>query len=77
MAGVDTSSTTLAYLFWELSRRPDIMSKLQAEVDEAMPDNRSVPDISILYQLPYLTGFIKEGDSDSSERYTSDSNPFI
>lgn len=63
VAGVDTTSTTLAYLFWELSRRPEIMQKLRAEVDEVMPDNRSVPDISALFRLPYLTGFIKEGEA--------------
>lgn len=67
VAGVDTTSTTLAYLFWELSRRSDVMNKLQAEIDEAMPDNRSIPDIGTLYKLPYLTGFIKEGDSLSSK----------
>lgn len=63
IAGVDTTSTTLAYLFWTLSRRPEIMHKLRTEIDEVMPDNRSIPDISVLFKLPYLAGFIKEGDS--------------
>lgn len=62
VAGVDTSSTTLAYMFWTLSRRPEIMKKLQAEIDDVMPDSRSIPDISVLFKLPYLTGFVKEGD---------------
>jgi cytochrome P450 len=61
VAGVDTTSTSMAYLFWELSRRSDIMQKLQAELDEAMLDPRSVPNITVLYKLPYLTALLKEG----------------
>ncbi|KAH9931775.1 cytochrome P450 [Amylocystis lapponica] len=61
VAGVDTSSTTLSYVFWELSRRPDVMSRVQAELDEIMPDRRVIPDASILSNLPYLNGLIKEG----------------
>ena len=63
MAGTDTTSTTLTYLFWELSRRPDIMKKLQAELDEAMFDSKVLPDISILQELPYLSAFMNEGES--------------
>ncbi|KAG6868113.1 hypothetical protein C0993_007491 [Termitomyces sp. T159_Od127] len=61
VAGSDTTSNTLSYFFWELSRRADIMKKLQAEVDEAMPDAAVIPDISVLQELPYLSAFIKEG----------------
>ncbi|KAF8801579.1 cytochrome P450 [Phlegmacium glaucopus] len=61
MAGTDTTSTSITYLFWELSRRPDIMKKLQAELDEAMTDPKVLPDISVLQELPYLSAFMKEG----------------
>ncbi|KAG6915908.1 hypothetical protein DXG01_009278 [Tephrocybe rancida] len=61
VAGSDTSSNSLSYFFWELSRRADIMKKLQAELDEAMPDPTGIPDISVLQELPYLSAFIKEG----------------
>ena len=54
MAGTDTTSTSITYLFWELGRRPDIMKKLQAELDEAMSDSKVIPNISVLQQLPYL-----------------------
>ncbi|KAH9977612.1 cytochrome P450 [Lactifluus volemus] len=57
----DTSSTTLSYLCWELSRRSDVARKLQAELDTTMPDCKMLPDISILQGLPYLNAFIKEG----------------
>jgi Cytochrome P450 len=60
----DTTSTTLSYLCWELSRRPDISGKLQAELDTVMPDCKSLPDISILQDLPYLSAFVKEGSLD-------------
>ncbi|KAK1229348.1 hypothetical protein PQX77_007605 [Marasmius sp. AFHP31] len=61
IAGSDTTSTSLSYFLWELTRRPDIAKKLQAELDEAMHDSRVIPDISVLQELPYLNAFIKEG----------------
>ncbi|KAJ3980366.1 cytochrome P450 [Lentinula detonsa] len=61
IAGSDTSSISLSYFLWELSRRPDIAAKLQAELDEAMPNAHVIPDISVLQSLPYLNAFIKEG----------------
>ncbi|OAX38861.1 cytochrome P450 [Rhizopogon vinicolor AM-OR11-026] len=61
IAGSDTTSNSLSYFFWELSRRQDIMTKLQAELDQAMPDPRAIPDIAVLQDLPYLNAFVKEG----------------
>ncbi|KAF8839321.1 cytochrome P450 [Paxillus ammoniavirescens] len=61
IAGSDTTSNSLSYFFWELSRRQDIMGKLYAELDQAMPDRCVIPDITILQKLPYLNAFIKEG----------------
>ena len=66
MASTDTTSTTITYLFWELSRCPDMMKKLQAELDKAMSDSRVLSNISILHQLPYLNAFMKEGKSFST-----------
>lgn len=57
----DTTSTTLSYLCWELSRRVDIAGKLQAELDAVIHDCKTFPDISILQDLPYLSAFVKEG----------------
>lgn len=57
----DTTSTTLAYLCWELSRRSDMAKKLQAELDTVMPDCKTLPDITVLQDLPYLSAFVKEG----------------
>jgi cytochrome P450 len=60
IAGVDTSSTTLAYAFWELSRRRDVLVRLQEEIDDVMPDARVVPDVAVLHRCAYLGAFIKE-----------------
>ncbi|KZP09980.1 cytochrome P450 [Athelia psychrophila] len=61
VAGTDTTTISLSYFLWEMSRRPDIVAKLQAELDAAMPDPHAIPDITILQKLPYLNAFIKEG----------------
>lgn len=61
IAAADTTSTSLSYFLWEVSRRPDIARNLQAELDEAMHDPQAIPDISVLQNLPYLNAFIKEG----------------
>jgi hypothetical protein len=37
------------------------MKKLQAELDDTMPDTQTIPDITVLQRLPYLNAFIKEG----------------
>jgi hypothetical protein len=39
------------------------MTNLQAELDQAMPDPRAIPDIAVLQDLPYLNAFVKEGQS--------------
>lgn len=57
----DTTSTTLSYLCWELSRRADIAGKLQAELDTVIHGCETFPDISVLQDLPYLAAFVKEG----------------
>lgn len=61
IAGSDTTSNSLSYFFWELSRRPDIMKKLQTELDSVMPASGLIPDITVLQELPYLAAFVKEG----------------
>ncbi|KAJ7859097.1 cytochrome P450 [Mycena leptocephala] len=61
VAGSDTTSISLSYFLWELTRRQDILRKLQNEIDAAMPDPNAIPDIKILNGLEYLNAFIKEG----------------
>ncbi|KIM73902.1 hypothetical protein PILCRDRAFT_717573 [Piloderma croceum F 1598] len=61
IAASDTTSISLSYFFWELSRRADIMKKLQSELDQEIPDSGIIPDNSVLQNLPYLNAFITEG----------------
>ena len=48
-------------MLWELSRRPDILRRLRDELDDLMPDRRTIPDHTILAKQPYLTAFLNEG----------------
>ncbi|KAJ7681741.1 cytochrome P450 11B1 [Mycena rosella] len=59
VAGTETTSTTLSYFLWEISCSSDMMQRLQKEIDTAMPDPRTIPDLSV-QNLPYLNAFISE-----------------
>lgn len=61
VAGTDTTSISIAFFLWELSRRPDIVQSLRNELDDIMPDRKVLPDITALNELPYLNAFMKEG----------------
>lgn len=61
IAGTDTTSTTLSFLLFELSRRLDVATKLQTEIDSVMVDPASIPDNRTLRDLPYLNAVISEG----------------
>ena len=68
-AGYETTSTALACATYELARRPDILYKLQAEIDQ-LPlstdhdgdddEARKYPDYDIVAQMPYMDLFISE-----------------
>jgi len=60
IAGTDTTSTTLSFLLFELSKRPDVSAKLQAEIDSVIVDPASIPDNRTLRDLPYLNSVISE-----------------
>ncbi|KAF7366924.1 hypothetical protein MSAN_00951100 [Mycena sanguinolenta] len=61
VAGTDTTSISLSYFLWELTRRQDILRKLRDEIDAVMPDPGAIPDVKILNGMEYLNAFIKEG----------------
>ncbi|KAJ6453562.1 cytochrome P450 [Mycena sanguinolenta] len=61
VAGTDTTSISLSYFLWELTRRQDILRKLRDEIDAVMPDPEAIPDIKVLNGMEYLNAFIKEG----------------
>ncbi|KAJ2995679.1 hypothetical protein NUW54_g7342 [Trametes sanguinea] len=61
IAGIDTSTTTFGFMVWELSRRPDVIRRLREELDEIIPDRRTLPDYRVLMKQSYLTAFLNEG----------------
>ncbi|XP_075422075.1 cytochrome P450 3A24-like isoform X1 [Ascaphus truei] len=59
VAGYETTSTSLSYLFYNLATHPDVQQKLQEEIDGALPDKAS-PTYDILMQMEYLDMVIQE-----------------
>ena len=68
-AGHETTSTVLACATYELARNPEVLRKLQAEIDELPWSNhsddiddeaRKYPDYDVVAQMPYMDLFISE-----------------
>lgn len=57
---MDTSSTAIDWTFTELLRHPNVMKKLQNELEQVVGTNRMVEE-SDLEKLEYLDMVIKEG----------------
>lgn len=62
LAGTETTSTSLAYTLYHLALHPDIMKKLQEELDSCVPAN-TVPGLQETARFPYLNAVIKESKS--------------
>uniref|UniRef100_A0A672ZIU4 unspecific monooxygenase n=1 Tax=Sphaeramia orbicularis TaxID=375764 RepID=A0A672ZIU4_9TELE len=58
-AGYETSATTLVFLAYNLARNPDIMKRLQQEIDTTFP-NKSPVHYEGLLQMEYLDSVISE-----------------
>jgi benzoate 4-monooxygenase len=60
IAGSDTTSNTSCALLYHCLQHPDVVRKLQQELDDALPDADAVPNYSQVKDLPYLDAVIKE-----------------
>jgi benzoate 4-monooxygenase len=60
IAGSDTTSNTSCALLYHCLTRPDVVRKLQAELDAAIMDVDQVPHYAQVKDLPYLDAIIKE-----------------
>lgn len=61
-AGTDTTASTLGALTYELLTNPRILSKLKAELKEAIPDPSELASIARLEGLPYLVSYASLAD---------------
>ncbi|KAF5355464.1 hypothetical protein D9758_006320 [Tetrapyrgos nigripes] len=59
-AGSDTVGNTSCIATLYALSNPDICRKVKEELRQAWPDPETVPELTVLEQLPYLTAFIKE-----------------
>ena len=68
LAGYETTSTILACATYELVRHPEVLQKLQAEIDQ-LPlttddtideEMKKYPDYDIVSQMPYMDMFLSE-----------------
>lgn len=59
-AGTDSTANTLAALTYQLLTHPQILQKLRAELQEAIPEG-SLPIFPNIENLPYLSAVIQEG----------------
>ncbi len=59
-AGTDTTATSLAVAMYHLLANPSILTTLKWELLEAIPDLESIPPLSILENLPYLSAVVAE-----------------
>uniref|UniRef100_A0A3B3UUM9 Cytochrome P450 family 27 subfamily A member 1 n=1 Tax=Poecilia latipinna TaxID=48699 RepID=A0A3B3UUM9_9TELE len=59
LAGVDTTSNTLTWTLYQLSRNPEIQDRLYEEVSSLVPADR-VPSAAEVTAMPFLRAVIKE-----------------
>ena len=65
VAGMDTSAITLTYLFWELSKNPEIQQELRNELRDLAPalapgSSEPLPSARSIDALPFLHAVIME-----------------
>ncbi|XP_070770476.1 cytochrome P450 [Enoplosus armatus] len=59
LAGVDTTSNTIAWSLYQLAKEPEIQEQLYQEVISVCPGDK-VPDSDAIAQMPYLKAIIRE-----------------
>lgn len=56
-AGLESTSNTLSFCLYELSKRPDLQLKIQQEVDAALKRHGSFT-YQMMQELPYIENVI-------------------
>ncbi|KAF1946219.1 cytochrome P450 3A3 [Clathrospora elynae] len=60
IAGSDTTSNTSCAILYYCLTRPEVVKKLQQELDAVLPDIDAVPTFTQIKDLPYVDAVIKE-----------------
>lgn len=71
-AGIDTTKRALYVACFHILDNPPILARLQAELNDAIPDPGNIPSLPELQRLPFLSACIEESKSPPSP--TSASN---
>lgn len=53
-AGADTTANALTITHFHILDNPDVHKKLQAELEDALPNRDEAVDLRVVEQLPYL-----------------------
>ncbi|KAJ7213160.1 cytochrome P450 [Mycena pura] len=61
VTGADTTTVSLVYIIWEISRSPTVYATLRKALEETIPDSAVIPGAQELKDIPYLAAVIKEG----------------
>jgi cytochrome P450 len=60
-AGIETTKMASVVTSFHIINTPRVLSRLQAELQEAIPDPSNPPPLSVLEKLPYLYACLQEG----------------
>lgn len=59
-AGTVSTSGTIGYLLYEIALQPEIMKRLQTEIDECLEKNNQIISYDMLQEMTYLDLCVKE-----------------
>jgi cytochrome P450 len=57
-AGADTTANTLTVTHFHILDNPEVLEKLRAELEVAMPDQFAPAKLAVVERLPYLVNYI-------------------
>lgn len=60
-AGTETTTQTLSAITYHMLEKPDMLKRLKAELEEAIPDPAVLPNAIPIEKLPYLVSFCVHG----------------